>query len=221
MSDHTVIGHWHLLAEDFKTSSQDFYSKVEAALTKREIPKIETSRIMRQEGGLESAKREYLRARRGALMVDICCAPFGKGSFFSWWVLKPRPSFLTLFCLCLALLLVVVFALLAGAAYVLGNNPGGFIIGIILDLGSLWFLGYLVSEGVIEIEDRVIATPIVGRLYVMVFNPDSLYRLDTALMFRESVANAVNEVIDEIFTEGGRPALTLEERRPGVRDLPG
>ncbi len=81
-----IISNWYYLLEDFQTSAQDFYKSVEAAIQKREIPDIKIERIDYKEGGMFSAKREYLRIRRKEYIYDICAAPFGKGFFFSWWL---------------------------------------------------------------------------------------------------------------------------------------
>jgi hypothetical protein len=43
------------------------------------------------------------------------------------------------------------------------------------------------------------------------------YQIDTALMFQESVRNAVNEVIDGITTAKGIRALSEAERKPILR----
>ncbi len=43
---------------------------------------------MWKEGGVLSAKREYLRIQRGNLAFDVCTAPHGSGYFFSWWMAR-------------------------------------------------------------------------------------------------------------------------------------
>ena len=81
-----IFSRWHHLIENLQASPMEFYSQVEAALQKRQIPDIKTSRVDWREGGLLSAKREYLRVRRKEFVFDICGAPFGTGFFFSWWL---------------------------------------------------------------------------------------------------------------------------------------
>src|SRR5215216_5997659 len=78
-----VLSHWHQLYENFSTSSRDFYTAVEEAIKKREVPDLVFSRVTWKESGILSAKREYLRVARGRLHWDICAAPFGTGFFFS------------------------------------------------------------------------------------------------------------------------------------------
>ena len=50
--------------------------------------------------------------------------------------------------------------------------------------------------------------------YIIIVNPTTYYRLDTAMMFRESVRKAVGDVINDIRTEKGLRVLSDEELRP-------
>lgn len=81
-----VISHWNTLIENFNTSPKQFYEGVTSAVNARQIPNAKHSRIDWREGGVASAKREYLRIRRGEFFFDICGAPFGTGFFVSWWL---------------------------------------------------------------------------------------------------------------------------------------
>ena len=85
-----LISHWYHLVDNLQASSKEFYVTVESALKTRQIPDISVSRVDWSEGGVFSAKREYLRIIRKDLVFDICAAPFGRGFFFSWW-LGERP----------------------------------------------------------------------------------------------------------------------------------
>jgi hypothetical protein len=84
-----AISHWNKMFEDFQTSPLEFYASVEQAVSRRQIPDTVISRILHQEGGVASTRREYLRVRRGTLAFDICAAPFGKDFFFSSWLAEP------------------------------------------------------------------------------------------------------------------------------------
>lgn len=80
-----VSGHWSQLIEGLQASSQDFYTRLEAAIQSRGLSDSRTSRIHWREGGALSAKREYLRVRRKKIVFDVCAAPYGNGFFVSWW----------------------------------------------------------------------------------------------------------------------------------------
>lgn len=81
-----LIQHWFVYLEDFHTSAQEFYDQVEEEVKRRQLPKLELRRKLFFEGGLTSARREYLRLLRERVLFDICAAPFGTGFFFSYRV---------------------------------------------------------------------------------------------------------------------------------------
>lgn len=91
-----VFSHWCFLFEDLQESPQTFYAAVEQAVKARAVPDMKISRVMWKEGGIMSAKREYLRVTRREYVFDICGAPFGKGFFVSWWLGEPAGCVATL-----------------------------------------------------------------------------------------------------------------------------
>src|SRR5690349_12311286 len=91
-----VISRWSTLIEDFNMSSQDFYAQVTKAVEKRKIPDAKIERIEMKEGGVFSAKREYLSIScKKDFYFAICAAPFGTGFFVSWWLLDPPDGILS------------------------------------------------------------------------------------------------------------------------------
>ncbi len=157
----SILSHWYHLVEGLQASPKEFYASVKQAIAKRQIPDSWITWVDWREGGLLSAKREYLRVRRRGLIFDICGAPFGTGFFFSWW---------------------------------LGEVPSGF-----------WALVSLV--------------PFFGPLMVRTFRPDTYYKVDTALMFQESVSQAVFEVINQTTSAKGLRPLSELERKPILREF--
>ena len=88
-----ILSHWHSLTEGLQGSSKSFYAAVQHAVDRRNLPQVRLTRVSHREGGIFSAKREYLRARRKELIFDICAAPFGAYGFFvSWWLGRLPPS---------------------------------------------------------------------------------------------------------------------------------
>jgi hypothetical protein len=81
-----IFSHWSAFVEGFQGSTLDFYTRVEEAIRERQMTDYKTSRVDWREGGILSAKREYLRVRRKEFAFDICGAPFGNGFFFSSWL---------------------------------------------------------------------------------------------------------------------------------------
>lgn len=81
-----VFSHWHKMVEGLPVSSQGFYETLEHALSARQISDLRVARVFWREGGLLSAKREYLEVRRSDKVFYVCAAPFGNGFFVSWWL---------------------------------------------------------------------------------------------------------------------------------------
>ena len=219
-----VISHWHQLVEGFSTSTQDFYAAIEAGIRRREVPLATTSRVLWKEGGIASAEREYLRVERRRIAFDICSAPYGTSHFFSWWLARVPPRygiFVTLGVLLGSFLLLGV--LYAPLLSLLRNSCLGAIFGIAFPVIGLplllLLLGYLVHEGLVGDEEWVLSLPILGWLYALAFNPNTYYRLDSALMFQDAVRAAVEEVINGALSEKGLRALSAEEFRPTMREL--
>jgi len=89
----SIFSHWNHMIEGLSFSPKEFFGRLEQALEAKLIPDTRSSRADWREGGIMSAKREYLRVTRKRLAFDICGAPFGNGFFISWW-LGETPSFL-------------------------------------------------------------------------------------------------------------------------------
>ena len=214
--DANVVSHWHRPIENFTTSTLDFYASVEAALQPRQIPEYTTSRIDWREGGVLSARREYLRIKRGKLAFDLCAAPFGTGFFFSWWLTELPPSHPLLWAAFSLFVICFVFVL---SMAVFGLK--GFILGIFACIGLLWLLGYLIRNHELgdQIEDVVLVIPILGWLYERFIARPTYYRTDTTLMFQSVVHSAVLEVVDQLMNVKGIRALTDSERKPIMRDF--
>lgn len=221
------ISHWHQLIGGLQASSLTFYESVEAAVVARAIPETKRIRVEHKEAGMASAKREYLRLHRGKHAFDICAAPFGNGFFISWWFTEPPLKFGFLYTL--AFIFVVFFAMdiAGGIGLALGTAMVGFGFGVLLCasfalLGvpaALWFLGSAMRQGLIGGESTVLAMPLIGWLYEHVFAPDTFYAMDTAIMFRDAVHDAVMEVYDCMTANKGVRALTESERKPVMKGM--
>lgn len=87
-----VLANWHKLIENLQVSSKEFYAAVQAGLSRRQVPALKTQVVVRNEGGVLSPRREYLRMTDGRVAFDLCAAPFGTGFFFSWWLVERKAS---------------------------------------------------------------------------------------------------------------------------------
>src|SRR5579859_4056365 len=88
MSEPVIHSHWHQSIPGLTVVPTEFYEAIGKAIESRNIPGIKISGEYFSEGGLGSAQRLYLRARRGEYYFDICGAPFADGSFVSWWLVE-------------------------------------------------------------------------------------------------------------------------------------
>src|SRR5258708_1720056 len=79
-----VLKYTYVLFDNFDTPVSEFYQAIEHDLKTRELSGLEISRIEYAEGGMLSAKRQYLRLRRERFVFDVCAAPFGTTWFFSY-----------------------------------------------------------------------------------------------------------------------------------------
>lgn len=192
-------GRWHTFLDGFSCSAVEFYASVEAAVRARQIPKLKTERFLAKEGGAFSAKREYLRIRRGRVAFDLCAAPFGGGYFFSWWRYRMPPSHPLL-------ALLAVLAVFPAAGYGAFVYKGLFAVPLAV-LAVLLLLGIAARNGLFGDDETLLNVPIVGWLYERFFNPQTMYLQDAATMFEEVVALDVRTEINRLLTQQGLRAL--------------
>lgn len=205
----TVLSNWATLVEGLEASPLAFYSAVEEALARRQVPQTQNSRTDYKEAGAFSANREYLHVRREKLSFDICGAPFGTGFFFSWWFGEERPHLNPI----VKVLVLFGYFVVLGVAVQLAGFIQGLILFLVLAFVGLAVANTLASDG--QFDDGFIrALPILGTLYEWLFEPATYYRLDSMRMFQESVHNAVLEVIDGMTAAKGLRLLAGDERKP-------
>ena len=82
----SILSRWDHMVPGMQQSATDFYGAVDQELKSQGIDDIKTERVNLAEGGILSAKREYLQVRRREHVFHICAAPFGSGFFVSWWL---------------------------------------------------------------------------------------------------------------------------------------
>jgi hypothetical protein len=217
-----VISHWYQLIENFQASPLEFYDSVERAVAARAVPETRPYRVEHKEAGLASASREYLRMHRGTHAFDICAAPFGNGFFVSWWFTEPPLKLGFLYTLAFLVGVYVAATMAHYIGFSIGTSTGVFSLAVSLSnifefVGVpllLWFLGYAMRQGNTEGESTVLAMPLIGWIYKHVFAPETLYAMDTALMFQAAVHSAVLEVVDGMTAAKGIRALSESQRKP-------
>lgn len=78
--------HWSTLVDNCKLSTQAFYQRLGEELESKEIEGLSHSTVELYTGSVLSEQRLYLRVQWNEYVYDCCCAPYGTGTFFSWWL---------------------------------------------------------------------------------------------------------------------------------------
>lgn len=210
-----VIDHWIGFADNFQFASADFYNSVEKELQARQVPGLEISRIDFAEGGLLSDKRVYLRMLRERLVFDVCAAPFGTRYFFSCRMAE-IPAVVQLWQLLL-------LALGIGTVCELFWKMSGLFWGTLLILLVLGILVYVlrnaVALGLQDLDATLIKSPVVGPIYERWFRKETYYRVDTRLMYLDTVSNVVKALAEEVTGAKGVKLLHQYEQAPILGEL--
>lgn len=86
----TLSSHWNTMIDDFTYSTQDFYKLLETELQSHGIDKITIAEKNISIGNALSSKRLYLRVKWKNYTYDCCCAPYGNGTFISWYLFTEK-----------------------------------------------------------------------------------------------------------------------------------
>jgi len=219
------ISHDPLLIEGMRFSSQEFYARVERALAARQIPNARVTRVDWKEGGMLTARREYLRIKRERFVFDVCAAPFGTGFFVSVWC-GERP---------LRIGLLMWFSLIfifGGFAAWMATHIFEIHIMLMRNFGLDWagatviFFASIIVEFLIVIalvgsnlDLFMIGVPVIGIIYEKYFRSITYYRQDMMCMYRAAVNAAVKEIINEITKAQGISPPSEFERKPVMREV--
>jgi hypothetical protein len=217
-----VISHWYSLVPSFNTSTKEFYALIEKELKERQVPGLELFRVEFSEGGALSAKREYLRMTRERFIFDVCAAPFGTSYFFScrfaeipavvqiWELLVLLVALTVAFPLSFAIC-VKIFGLLAPFVW-----PVAWIAFIIL---TIYTMRNAVALGLKDLDATLIKIPVVGPMYEAWFRKDTYYRVDTRLMYCDTVNEVVKTKVQEITGANGIKLIRFNEFSPILGEL--
>ena len=86
----SLHAHWNTLIDEFQFPTKKFYELLTKELQSHGVSKISISNKSLSTGNALSKKRLYLRVSWKNYTYDCCCAPFGKGTFISWWLFSER-----------------------------------------------------------------------------------------------------------------------------------
>lgn len=205
-----VLKYDHWVFEQFECSPDEFYGSIETELAVREMPGLITERIQHKEGGLLSAKRDYLRIRRERLVFDLCLAPFG-----TFWFISRRHSLIP-FTLrvweVLAVLLILgcvagFYILLFGFGLGLGMF-GGSVLGIALLMRNL------VKLGLDDVDAALLQIPVIGAIYEALLRRETYHREDTRAAYLTIVDAIAKSKIDELVDARGAKLVSYRDETP-------
>lgn len=81
-----VVSHFDRLIEGMHVSTQAFYTSLEHAISERGMSRVAVARVAWPEGGLLSARREYVQVTRDTLVFLVSAFPMGTAMYISWWL---------------------------------------------------------------------------------------------------------------------------------------
>jgi hypothetical protein len=202
----------YALIDGFQTSTDAFYQSIEDELAVRQVPGLELMRLDYHEGGILSAKRDYLRMRRERLTFDLCSAPFGTSWFFSYRfgeIPAPLPI------LQLGFVLALTAGLGLGYVSLFGPVWGGAVIGMTV-LGFGLILRNALTLGLTDFDAWLLAVPVFGRVYEILFRKATFFRQDTRFMYAEMLERVIQEKIREVTAAEGIERVEFMESKPDV-----
>lgn len=210
-----VIEHWIGFAENFQFPSADFYEAVEKELEARKVPGLEKSRVEFAEGGLLSDKRVYLRMLRERLVFDVCAAPFGTRFIFSCRMAE-IPAVIQLWQLAAVLLGFCIFAALFFKIF---GFFWGAVAMIVALAGTVYLLRNAVALGLQDLDATLIKSPVLGPIYECFFRKETYYRVDTRLMYLDTVSNVVKTLAEEVTAAKGVKLVRQYGQSPILGEL--
>lgn len=217
-----VLSHWYALIPGFNTSTKEFYEVVEKELKAREIPGLDISRVEFSEGGLLSAKREYLRMTRERLVFDICAAPFGTEYFFSCRFAE-IPAAIQLW---QVLLLLIAFGFCGFVSFILCVKAFSLLAPFIWFFGWIFLLVLTIfalrnadSTGLYDLDNMLVRSPVLGPIYEAWFRKKTYYREDTQLMYLDTVNAVVKAKVEETTGTKGIKLIRFHEHSPILSEL--
>jgi hypothetical protein len=210
-----VLNHWIAAAEGYQCQPTEFYQSVEHSIKERCLPGLEMTRVDFAEGGALSHKRTYLRMIRERLVFDICAAQFGNGSFFSCRMAQiPVVVHLSQLAIVIIGLLIVLYLSMRFVGVLLGP-----IVLMALLLGACYVLRNAVAMGLRDLDTALIRSPLLGAIYEAWFRKETYYRVDTRLIYLDTVSNIVKKLAEDVTGQKGVRLTRQYELAPILGEL--
>lgn len=210
-----VISHWYALLPNFQASTQEFFSDIEKEVAARQVPGLVISRVDFSEGGALSAKREYLRMTRERLVFDICAAPFGTSYFYSLRFAE-LPASVRLWHLIVVFFAVIFSFPLAWSMFGFWTGSFFLVAGLV---GGILVARNSVSMGMKDLDSMLLNAPIIGGIYERFLRAETYYRVDTRMMFLETIDAIVKMKVEEVTAKNGVHLVSIKQHAPLFEEL--
>jgi len=217
-----VMEHWYALVPGFTLSAKEFYEAVEQELKERKMPGLDIASVDFTEGGVMSAKREYLRMTRERLVFDICAAPFGTAYFFSCRFAQiPAVVKLWEFLALVTGLCAIGFwgLVIFGKVFGLLGIILFPVLLVVLIITAIYVMRNAVAMGLKDLDATLIKTPIIGAIYEAWFRKETYYREDTRIMYCDTVNAVVKAKAEEVTGAKGIKLIRFNEYSPILGEL--
>jgi len=212
-----VISHWYSLIDGFNASTKEFYDAVEKEVKQRQLPGLELFHVDFSEGGVLSAKREYLRMTRERLVFDVCAAPFGTSFFFSCRFVE-IPAVIQPWQL---IVLFLVFGIAIPFSFVMCVKFFGMLAPFIWPIAwialfvlTIYTMRNAVALGLKDLDATLVKSPIIGPIYERWFRRETYYREDTRIMYRETIDAVVKAKVEEVTGAKGIKLIRFNDYSP-------
>lgn len=192
-SPKATVSHQSFIFDDLPVSSVTaFYGLLEAAFERQAIP-AKVSRVFLREGGWLSARRMYLRIRRGSQVADVCGAPFGAAFMVTVWI-RRLPRRLLLKGILLYFLIVSLLDVVSDRLYYEVMNCSALLLLPFVVLGTLYFFVRKIPG--FRFVSRAVRA--VGSWGWNALSLPSLYAQDTEAAFRSLVQGVVEQAVQTL-----------------------
>ena len=152
---------------------------------------------------------------RERLVFDVGAAEFGTRFFFSCRMAE-IPAVIQIWQLAAVFVAFFIFASLFVKVF-------GFVIGTFLLIAALCLFVYLlrnaVAMGLKDLDASFLKSPIIGPIYERWFRKETYYRVDTRLMYLDTVTNVVKKLAEDVTAAKGVKLVRQYEHAPLLGQL--
>lgn len=210
-----VVDHFLTVAYYEHFDDLALYEVIAAEIDRQQVPSLKMKRVDLNEGGGLSDQREYLRIKRENIVFDFCAAPIGVHHFFSYRA----------YCLPVEVKWYHILGVLTffGGVFWLFEHFVGMLAAYIAVSGtaaiSFAAMKSAVGTGIRDLDQTLIDTPCLGRIYQRWFRSQTFFRDDTRSVYTTLVSGIVKAKVEEVIAAKGKVLRKEMSYSPLLYDL--